>query len=168
VNDLNPRLQALMNPPDDKKAQVEDGFRIFRVGDRVMQIRNDYNKGDIGVMNGEVGTIAAIQFHGQQASVTVQYPDISAPVVYTKDDWGDIKHAYACTIHKAQGSEYPAVIMVMHTSQFIMLQRNLFYTGLTRARKLCVVAGTDSAVDRSVRNSQQQARNTTLSELLAT
>ena len=163
VDDLNPKLQALLNPANPEKAEIVDNFLTFRVGDRVMQTRNDYNK---NVFNGYVGKIASISRHEDTAALFVKYPDMESPVEYSSEEWDDLQLAYASTIHKSQGSEYPAVILLMHPSHRNMLQRNLFYTGLTRAKKICIVAGTMGAVEQAVNNSKEAHRNTTLKQLL--
>lgn len=165
VEDLNPLLQAVLNPPHANKPEVSLQYRLLRVGDRVMQIRNDYDK---MVFNGEVGKIAAITSGTDNTNVKifVQYPDLPSPVEYAREEWDDIQLAYACTIHKSQGSEYPAVVMVLHHSQWVMLQRNLFYTGLTRAKNHCIIVGTNSAIQRAVENSTEKKRNTTLKQLM--
>lgn len=165
TKDLNPKLQALLNPPSDNKTEINTDFRILRVGDRVMHIRNDYNK---EVFNGDLGVIASIDKSELSSSVIyVQYPDRDNLVEYEQCDWSDLQLAYACTVHKVQGSEYPCVILVLHPSQYVMLQRNLFYTGLTRAKKLCIIAGTSASIKTAVENNQIRARNTTLKERLA-
>jgi exodeoxyribonuclease V alpha subunit len=89
-----------------------------------------------------------------------------SPIEYAKDEWDELQHCMACTVHKSQGAEYPCVILVQHPSQYNMLQRNLIYTGVTRAKKLCVIAGTRRAVEIAVGNDKEVIRNTTLAELL--
>ena len=166
IEDLNPRLQDALNPKSDAKAEVQSNSRTFRVGDRVMQIKNNYKKGDNGVFNGDIGTISAIIRDGEEVNIWVRYPDMPSPIDYAKDEWDELQHCWACTVHKSQGAEYPCVILVQHTSQFNMLQRNLIYTGVTRARKLCIIAGTRRAVEVAVNNDKEVIRNTTLSELM--
>jgi len=164
VNDLNPLLQNVLNPAADDKTEINLGFRILRNGDRVMQIRNDYKK---EVFNGEIGRICGItKDDNDRTQVFVQFPDKTTPVGYFVDELDDIQLAYACTIHKSQGSEYPAVVLAMHNSHWHMLRRNLFYTGLTRAKKHCIIAGTSSAIARAVDNNAQEVRNTTLQSLV--
>jgi exodeoxyribonuclease V alpha subunit len=164
INDFNPRLQAVLNPPSPDKMEIKSEFRVLRVGDKVMQIRNDYNK---DVFNGDIGYIVVINKENIETPVIgVQYPDKEHIIYYEQMDWGDLQLAFASTIHKFQGSEYPAIIMVLHPSQFIMLQRNLIYTGLTRARKICIIAGTQGAIETAVNNNKIQKRNTTLKQRL--
>ena len=167
VEDLNPRIQEVLNPEEAGKPEIIAGKRIFRVGDRIMQIRNNYKKGENGVFNGDVGNICGISNIEGKHTVFVKYPDMADPVSYTPDEWDELQHSFAMTVHKAQGAEYPVVILVMHSSQYNMLQRNLFYTGLTRGKKLCIVAGTQRAIEIAVLNGQEQKRNTTLKEFLA-
>lgn len=163
VEDLNPMLQNLLNPASDEKTEIMDNFRIFRVGDRVMQTRNDYDK---NVFNGFIGKIAGITRTNDSVSLFVKFQSRDDYVEYVDDDRDDLSLAYAQTIHKAQGGEYPAVIMVIHPSQYVMLKRNLLYTGLTRARKLCVIIGTEHALETAVANNEEVKRNTTLKQLL--
>ena len=166
IEDLNPPLQEALNPAAPHKAEVQSNSRIFRVGDRVMQIRNNYKKGDNGVFNGDIGYISSIIRDGEDVSIWVSYPDMPSPIEYAKDEWDELQHCMACTVHKSQGAEYPCVILVQHPSQYNMLQRNLIYTGVTRAKKLCVIAGTRRAVEIAVGNDKEVIRNTTLAELL--
>jgi exodeoxyribonuclease V alpha subunit len=166
IEDLNPPLQEALNPAAPHKAEVQANSRIFRVGDRVMQIRNNYKKGDNGVFNGDIGYISSIIRDGEDVSIWVRYPDMPSPIEYAKDEWDELQHCMACTVHKSQGAEYPCVILVQHPSQYNMLQRNLIYTGVTRAKKLCVIAGTRRAVEIAVGNDKEVIRNTTLAELL--
>jgi exodeoxyribonuclease V alpha subunit len=167
VEDLNPPLQAALNPPSDKKPEIQDRNRIFRVGDRVMQIKNNYKKGDAGVFNGDIGYISSIiNDEKDGTTIWVKYPDMESPVEYSREDWDEIMHCLACTVHKSQGAEYPCVILVQHPSQYNMLQRNLIYTGVTRAKKLCIIAGTKKALEIAVANDREISRNTTLSDLL--
>lgn len=164
IHDLNPMLQEALNPPASNKPELSLGFRILRVGDRVMQVRNDYKK---EIFNGEVGRICGITKDSNDVTkVFVQFPDKTAPLEYFVDELEDIQLAYACTIHKSQGSEYPAVVLAMHNVHWHMLRRNLFYTGLTRAKKHCIIAGTSQAIERAVSNDVQEARNTTLKSLM--
>lgn len=162
VNDLNPRLQALLNPPSESKRVLIDGDTTFREGDRVMQIKNNYKLGEEGVFNGDMGRVTRIHTANGQQLMEVTYPDMRKPVEYTSSEFAELQLAYASTIHKAQGSEYRAVILIMHPSHNVMLQRNLLYTGLTRAKDLCIIMGTSGAVASAVANNQEIRRNTTL------
>ena len=131
----------------------------FRVGDKVMQIRNNY---DYDVFNGDIGRVVAIERLDKK--VHIQYPD--KQVVYDTADLGELVLAYATTIHKAQGSEYPAVVIPLHTQHYLMLQRNLLYTGITRAKERVVIVGTKKALGICIRNNQVMARNSYLAKRL--
>ena len=131
----------------------------FRVGDKVMQVRNNY---DYDVFNGDIGRVVAIERLDKK--VHIQYPD--KQVVYDTADLGELVLAYATTIHKAQGSEYPAVVIPLHTQHYLMLQRNLLYTGITRAKERVVIVGTKKALGICIRNNQVMERNSYLAERL--
>ena len=131
----------------------------FRVGDKVMQIRNNY---DYDVFNGDIGRVVAIERLDKK--VCVQYHD--KQVAYDTADLGELVLAYATTIHKAQGSEYPAVVIPLHTQHYLMLQRNLLYTGITRAKECVVIVGTKQALGICIRNNQVMQRNSYLAERL--
>ena len=131
----------------------------FRVSDKVMQVRNNY---DYDVFNGDIGRVVAIERLDKK--VHIQYPD--KQVAYDTADLGELVLAYATTIHKAQGSEYPAVVIPLHTQHYLMLQRNLLYTGITRAKERVVIVGTKKALGICIRNNQVMERNSYLAERL--
>ncbi len=131
----------------------------FRVGDKVMQVRNNY---DYDVFNGDIGRVVAIEHVDKK--VHIQFPD--RQVAYDTADLGELVLAYATTIHKAQGSEYPAVVIPLHTQHYLMLQRNLLYTGITRAKECVVIVGTKQALGICIRNNQVMERNSYLAERL--
>lgn len=131
----------------------------FRIGDKVMQIRNNY---DYDVFNGDIGRVVAIEHI--EKKVRIQFPD--KQVAYDTADLGELVLAYATTIHKAQGSEYPAVVIPLHTQHYLMLQRNLLYTGITRAKERVVIVGSKQALAICIRNNQVMERNTYLAERL--
>ena len=158
---LNKVIQDAANPPAEGKAQLLVGERIFRVGDRVIHRRNNY---DLGVFNGDIGTIRTID-NTSLSCVVAFFPD-AREVVYHKDDILELDLAYAITIHKSQGSEFAAVIMPVLTQHFKMLFRNLIYTGLTRARKLAVLVGTRRAMAMAVQQQDTSKRQTALRQLL--
>ena len=158
---LNRVIQEAANPQAEGKAQLLVGERIFRVGDRVIHRRNNY---DLAVFNGDIGTILSIDNVGLRCVVAF-FPD-GREVVYQKDDILELDLAYAITIHKSQGSEFGAVIMPVLTQHFKMLFRNLIYTGLTRARKLAVVVGTRKAMAMAVQQQDTSKRQTALRYLL--
>ncbi len=157
VENLNRELQARLNPNGEA---VRLGPREFRVRDKVMQVRNDYDK---DVFNGDVGSV--VQVDKARFRLTVEFD--GRPVPYDREDLNDLALAYAITVHKAQGSEYQAVILPVMTQHFIMLQRNLFYTALTRARKLSIVVGSAKALHIAIKNDKPVNRNGRLREKLS-
>jgi exodeoxyribonuclease V alpha subunit len=160
VGNLNGRLQAALNPSSPGKPERQVGGRVFRVGDRVMQIRNNYQK---DVFNGDIGRIVDMDVENQ--TLTVEIDD--RPVFYDWVEADELQHAFAVSIHKAQGSEFPAVVIPMLTQHYLMLQRNLLYTAITRARQLCVLVGTRRAVGIAVRNATVARRWSGLAARLA-
>jgi exodeoxyribonuclease V alpha subunit len=145
VGELNLRLQATLNPPGPGKTERQVGSRTFRVGDRVMQIRNNYDK---DVFNGDMGRITGIDLEEQVLTVRID----GRPVAYDFLELDELVHAYAVSVHKAQDSEYPAVVVPLLTTHYMMLQRNLLYTAVTRAQKLVVLVGTPRAIAIAVNN----------------
>ncbi len=161
VDFLNELLQEALNPadPSGRRPELLRGSRRFRIGDRVIQLVNDYDK---NVFNGDVGSVLDIKLDDQ--ILLVQYPE--AVVEYDFADYDQLQLAYALSYHKSQGSEYRAVVLVLHSSQYMMLQRNLLYTGLTRARDLCLMVGDRRAIARAVQNNKTTRRYTRLAERL--
>ncbi|MBN1922895.1 MAG: ATP-dependent RecD-like DNA helicase [Anaerolineae bacterium] len=159
VSALNRRLQEVLNPPAADKTQITHGSRVLRTGDRVMQIHNDYER---QVFNGDMGRITAIDLEDQ--TVAIAFDDTVA--LYEFSELDAIVHAYAVSIHKAQGSEFPAVVLPLLTQHYMMLQRNLLYTGVTRARSLVVLVGGMRAIAIAVRNDKIARRNTRLAQRL--
>jgi len=158
---LNKMIQESANPPQKGKSQLQVGERIFRVGDRVIHRRNNY---DLGVFNGDIGVIQEID-NEELTCVVSFFPDHRI-VEYSRDDIPELDLSYAITIHKSQGSEFGAVIIPILTQHFKMLFRNLIYTGLTRARKLAVLVGTRKALAVAIKNQDTSQRQTYLKELL--
>jgi exodeoxyribonuclease V alpha subunit len=156
---LNHSLQQALNPPRSGAAEVKRGDHIFREGDRVLQTANNYDK---NVYNGDIGMITRLD--NAARSLTVEFEH--APVVYEFSELDQLELAYALTVHKAQGSEYPAVVMVMHSSHYIMLRRNLLYTALTRAEKQAVIIGDRKGLWKAVRTAGEQERYTRLAARL--
>ena len=142
-----------MNPSGDALVR---GGTTFRVGDRVMQLRNNYDK---DVYNGDVGFVQAVS--ADDRSMVVSFD--GRPVRYDGGDLDELVLAYAMTIHKSQGSEYPAVIVIMHTQHYVMLQRNLLYTAITRGRKLVLLMGVPYAIDQAIKTNTVRERRTSLS-----
>ncbi|MEJ5198713.1 MAG: AAA family ATPase [Anaerolineae bacterium] len=151
VGALNARLQAALNPPGPRKVERQIGGRVFRQGDRVMQIRNNYDK---DVFNGDMGYITAINLEEQVMHVNID----GRSIPYDFLELDELVHAYAISIHKSQGSEFPAVVVPILTSHYMMLQRNLLYTAVTRAQKLVVLVGSPRAIGIAVKNDQAQKR----------
>jgi exodeoxyribonuclease V alpha subunit len=155
---LNIDLQAALNPDGEPKI-TKFGW-TFAPGDKVMQVENDYER---EVYNGDIGFIAAVD--AETGEMTVRFD--GREVVYGVGDLDALVPAYAATIHKAQGSEYPAVVIPLLTTHYAMLQRNLLYTGITRGKRLVVVVGSRKAVAIAVRNTAGRRRWSKLREWLA-
>lgn len=155
TRNLNGVLQQLLNPASPEKAEVVRGGVTFRVGDRVIQQVNDYNR---EVFNGDLGTIVAIDSEEQEA--TIQFDQ--RLVNYDWADLNEIALAWSISIHKSQGSEYPVVIVPLYMTHFLMLSRNLFYTALTRAKRLAVIVGAPKAIGLAVRQVKDKERYTLL------
>lgn len=158
TENLNAFLQEKLNA---NGIAVERFGRKYRVNDRVMQIRNNYDK---DIFNGDIGSIIGVST--EKRTITVQF-DTKA-VLYDFSDLDELIHAFACTIHKSQGSEYPAVIILLTTQHFKLLQRNLLYTAITRGRKLVCLVGSRKAVNLAIRNNKIKLRQTALMQRLIT
>lgn len=157
---LNQLLQAAVNPKGENMPELHRGGYTFRPGDKVMQIRNNYDK---EVFNGDIGTIESIDM--EERTLMIRLDD--RRVEYDLSELDEIVLAYATTVHKAQGAEYPIVVMPVMMTHFPMLQRNLLYTGVTRAKKMLVLVGQKKAVAYCVKNLMVDKRNTLLAERLA-
>ncbi len=153
---LNEKLQSALNPPDAQRPERTFAGKTFRVGDRVMQIQNDHRR---GVYNGDLGVLTVLDLEAQ--SLTVRF-DAERVIDYDFADADQLTPAYAVSIHKSQGSEYQAVVIPLVTQHYLLLQRNLLYTAITRARKLCVLVGSRRAIEIAVNNSEQARRFTGL------
>lgn len=173
VHNLNELLRDVLNPPDKKKKEHSFGQKMFREGDKVMQIRNNYDiqwtnvtdsqKGS-GVFNGDVGVISSIR--SEFKTITVMFDD--KKVVYNFSDVPEeLEAAYCITIHKSQGSEFPIVIIPMYEAPPMLINRNLLYTGVTRARKTAILVGKKSVVRAMVDNNREDKRYSGLKERLA-
>ncbi len=152
VRELNALLSEKLNPQAKRTTTMP-----FAVGDRVMQTTNNY---DIGVFNGDIGVVIATD--EDKREIVVRFPETDA--TYDSSFWGQLVQAYAITVHKSQGSEYPAVVMPLLTEHYIMLARNLLYTAITRAQTLIVIVGSRKALEIAVRNNKPMCRNTALAE----
>lgn len=164
VDNLNVQLQEKLNPPAPHKTEMRYRQTVFRLGDKVMQIRNNYQK---EVFNGDVGRITYI--NNEDGEVMVGYPDIGGmrEVIYEQTELDELVLAYAISVHKSQGSEYPIVVMPVVTQHYILLQRNLLYTAITRAKEMVVLIGTKKALAIAVNNNKVETRYTRLAERLA-
>ncbi|GGY66375.1 ATP-dependent RecD-like DNA helicase [Streptomyces anulatus] len=156
---LNGLLQQAITPARPDLPEKRFGGRVFRVGDKVTQIRNNYDKGENGVFNGTVGVVTGLDVDEQKLTVRT---DEDEEIGYDFDELDELAHAYAMTIHRSQGSEYPAVVIPVTTSAWMMLQRNLLYTAVTRARKLVVLVGSRKAIGQAVRTVSAGRRCTAL------
>lgn len=174
VERLNTILQKYLNPPSPKKAEKENGQRLFRVGDKVMQIKNNYqleweictkyglavDKGT-GIFNGDMGLVTEINTYND--TLEVEY-DEKRKVVYTSELLDELELAYAITVHKSQGSEYPAVIIPLLKGPRMLYNRNLLYTAVTRAKKCLTIVGSDLTFQEMIQNKNEQNRYTSLAE----
>ncbi len=157
---LNQSIQQAVNPEQPGKKQIRVGERVYREGDRVIQTRNNY---DLGVFNGDIGWITNIDM--EDFSCLIQFGK-QAPIAYEREELTEISLAYGITIHKSQGSEFDAVIIPVATQHFKMLFRNIIYTGLTRAKQLCVFVGSRKALAMAVKQIDNRKRQTALSFLV--
>jgi len=171
VNSLNLLLQEALNPAAPDKPQITWGETVFRLGDKVIQTRNNYqlawerttgegSEEGAGVFNGDVGFV--IRVNPESHSLTVLY-DEEKTVVYESGDLEDLETAYCLSVHKAQGSEFPVIVMPVTGGPPMLLTRNLLYTAMTRARQLVVLVGTEEVIRRMVENNHVIRRYTTLS-----
>ena len=158
TENLNVELQKALNPRGDA---IIRGGTMFRAGDRVMQLRNNYDK---DVYNGDVGFVKAVS--SDDRSMIVNFD--GRPVKYDGGDLDELVLAYATTIHKSQGSEYPAVIVIIHTQHYVMLQRNLLYTAITRGKRLVLLMGVPYAIDQAIKTNTVRERRTSLAARLET
>ena len=154
TENLNLMLQRRLNP---EGPAVQRGGTLFRKGDRVMQLRNNYDK---DVFNGDVGFVADASPAERKLVVTFD----GRPVEYAAGDLDELALAYATTVHKSQGSEYPAVIVLLHNQHYMMLQRNLLYTAITRGRRLVLVIGSRWAAEKAIETNTVRGRRTSLAE----
>ena len=157
VQYLNQRLQEALNPEPQK---MQRGERIYKLGDKVMQIRNNYDK---DVYNGDMGRVCYLD--SEDRELTVRYDDRN--ILYSFEELDELVPAYAISVHKSQGSEYPAVVLPVLTQHYMLLQRNLIYTGVTRGKKLVVLVGSIKAMNIAVKNNKTHTRYTWLAKRLA-
>lgn len=173
VENMNQKLQVLLNPPSKEKSEKEKNGVVFRYGDKVMQIKNNYKKEwkiysagkylleeGVGVFNGDVGVVERISDFDEEITV---YFDDGREAVYGYNELDELEHAFAVTIHKSQGSEYPAVIIPLLTGTKKLLNRNLLYTAITRAKRMVVIVGNIGLINQMIDNTEEQQRYTSLS-----
>ena len=163
VDNLNMMLRDALNPPRQGVSELKYGATLFRRGDKVMQIRNNYER---RVFNGDMGLIVRID--PEEGEVVVRYPEAEydRDVTYLQDELDELVLSYCVSVHKSQGSEYPAVVVPVTTQHYVMLQRNLIYTAVTRAREVVVLVGTKRALAIGIRNASLLKRRTMLAERL--
>jgi exodeoxyribonuclease V alpha subunit len=159
VGELNLRLQGALNPPAAGKREWRHGSRVFRVGDKVLQTRNNYVK---EVFNGDLGRVVAIDLENQSLSADFD----GRRIEYDFSEIDELVHAFAMSVHKSQGSEYRAVVIPLLTQHYMLLQRNLLYTAVTRARELVVLVGTKKAIAIAAHNDKIAKRNSRLAQRL--
>jgi exodeoxyribonuclease V alpha subunit len=157
---LNQLLQGMLNSSSQQHITTRMGT-TFKVGDKVMQLKNNYDK---AVFNGDSGIIASIESNYQSLVVNFDEREIE----YDRDEFDQLVLAYAISVHKSQGSEYPAVIIPLFMQHFMLLERNLLYTAITRAKKLCILIGQPKAIAIAIKNNKGTARTTFLREFLTT
>ena len=163
AGNLNILLQQALTPHREGAPERRFGGRVFRVGDKVTQIRNNYDKGANGIFNGTGGVVDGIDPVNQKLTMRT---DEDEQIVYDFAELDELQHAYAVTVHRSQGSEYPAVVIPVTTAAWTMLQRNLLYTGVTRAKKLVVLVGSERALAQAVRTPGAGRRHTALDRRL--
>lgn len=159
TSNINQHLQHILNPPNNFKPQVTRFSNIYRLGDRVMQIKNNYDK---FIFNGDMGYIVEIKL--EESELLIKFGERS--LTYDFTDLDEIVLAYAISIHKSQGSEFKAVIIPVFMQHFVMLKRNLLYTAITRAKKLCIFMGEARAIAMGIKNNKSNIRNTFLVQFL--
>jgi exodeoxyribonuclease V alpha subunit len=161
IENLNLTLQEALNPPNPGAAELKNANITFRVGDKVMQLKNDYQK---LVFNGDIGRIRRIDPEDRSMVVGFPEPEGERKVPYEPEELDQLVLSYAISVHKSQGNEYPVVIMPVTTQHFLMLQRNLLYTAVTRAKKMVVLIGTKKAIAIAVKNNKIEERHSLLKE----
>jgi exodeoxyribonuclease V alpha subunit len=160
---LNERLQEALTPAREGLPERRYGGRVYRVGDKVTQMRNNYDK---QVFNGSVGVVTAVSLEEQQVRVRMDDQDEGEEIAYAFDELDELTHAYAISIHRSQGSEYPCVVIPLTTTAWQMLQRNLLYTAVTRAKRVVVLVGSRRALWKAVQTEGAGRRHTALAQRL--
>jgi exodeoxyribonuclease V alpha subunit len=170
---LNERLQGALTPAREGLPERRFGGRVYRVGDKVMQLRNNYDKGTAGVFNGSLRQVTALSLEDQELRVRLDEDeevgyglDEDEEVGYGFDELDELTHAYAVSIHRAQGSEYPCAVVPLTMSAWLMLQGNLLYTAVTRAKRIVILVGSRRALAKAIRIQGAGRRHTALAERL--
>lgn len=163
VDNLNLVLQEALNPKLPETLELRHGSRLFRLGDKVMQIKNNYQK---LVFNGDIGRIRELEPEDRRMVIGFQEVEGERLVEYEEDELDQVVLSYAISVHKSQGNEYPVVVIPVTTQHFLMLQRNLLYTAVTRAKKMVVLIGTKKAIAIAVNNNRIEERNSLLQKRL--
>lgn len=167
VENLNSKIQGRVNPPGGGKEELRSGNTVYRLGDKVMCLRNNYEKGESGIFNGNLGVVKGVLPEGTDEEEPCLRIDFDGEMIlYGRSELAEISLAYATTVHKAQGSEFPIVICVASMSHYIMLQRNLIYTAVTRARDVLVIVGQPRALRIAIDNSLVDERHSKLADRL--
>jgi exodeoxyribonuclease V alpha subunit len=165
IDKLNEMLQELFNPKSEQRRELSFGNVVYRTGDKVLQL---VNQPESQVFNGDIGEVVSIFYAKEntekQDMVIVSFD--GNEVTYTKQDLGQITHAYCCSIHKSQGSEFPIVVLPVVKSYYRMLRRNLLYTAVTRAKRFLILCGEEDALKLGVQRADEQSRQTSLRERL--
>ncbi len=156
TSNMNCELQNILNP---SQVSLTYGSRVFKLGDKVMQVSNNYEK---DVFNGDIGWVSKI--YQEEGELEIEYD--GRKVIYERSELDEVTLAYAVSVHKSQGSEYPVLIVPVVTQHYILLQRNLIYTAMTRAKRLVVLIGTKKALAIAIRNNKVQRRYAYLRERL--
>lgn len=162
---LNDKLQAKVNPPSDPEQELEIGETTYRVGDRVCQRKNNYQLHDAGVFNGDIGNV--FQIDRKEGTMTVELWD-GRLIEYDRKTAAQLSLAYAMTVHRAQGAEFPCVVVILHSSHYPLLERQLLYTAVTRAKKLLIVCGMKQSMTLACRRTQLSKRYTSLARRIIT
>jgi exodeoxyribonuclease V alpha subunit len=157
---LNTKLQERLNPPKDGVPEARGGGRVYRPGDRVLQLKNDYT---LEVFNGDLGTVRALELIEQEMIVVL---DDGREILYPFSSLHQLTHAYTISVHKAQGAEFPAVVIPLLTTHAAILGRTLLYTAVTRAKQVVVIVGQRKALGLAVRDWRRKPRHTALAGVL--
>lgn len=166
INELNVMLQDILNPPKEKRRELKFGDVVYRTGDKILQL---VNQPENNVFNGDIGEITSI-FYAKENTEKEDMAVVSFDgneMTFTKKDFNQFTHAYCCSIHKSQGSEFPIVVLPVVKGYYRMLRRNLLYTAITRAKKFLILCGEEEALEWGVKNNDATVRQTSLKNRLS-